>query len=219
MLRRSTRTATQLSVQARAARKEARATRLADRRYNSKHIWNPFTCRCILDTPRNRKMLLARRLQDLYLGKQFEISVKIYRPEKDDDGPGRQRSENGNVLMIQEQSARVTRRQLRGLQKGRFDTFEHVFRHLSIFNSDSSPNEFGIIAEEPVRADEPLDLRTSLARGDGRVDNEYIRFHAEANSEYTNPYVWDHFIPNACWYSTIIDKYRGPFNAYCRISG
>ena len=127
---------------------------------------------------KRRNTIFARRVQDWFLRQKFEITVKIYRAERPDDGPRRQRSENGNVLCMSPQHVEVTRRQLRQLQKGALSSWTTVFHEILIREFESGvPVEFVMVDKERVLNVEPIDLRTSPAFGSGgRVDSEYIRF-------------------------------------------
>ena len=176
-MNRPIRAAAQRVAQARSERRAARQA-LVDARRRRPHVRNPFTGRLILDNTRNRNTIFARRVQDLFLRQKFEITVKVYRAERPDDGPGRERSENGNVLCMSPQHVEVTRRQLRQLQKGACSSWTTVMHDILIQQFESGvPVEFTIADKERVLHVEPIDLRTSPAFGSGgQVDSEYLRF-------------------------------------------
>ena len=210
----STRPTARLAAQLRAERRAARDAAAARRRMLP-HVYNRFTRRFIRDTRQNRRRIAARVIQDWFLGGEFDTTVLIYRPPKPTDGPGRQRNERGDVLMIQPQTARIPMRDLVALRRGDWEVFKSTFEELSLFMSDPEPSSYEIVSARKVSTTgQPLNLSTSLAMGDGRVDDPYIKFSVGATSEYANLWVRRRQIKNACWFSIIIDVYRGPFNAY-----
>jgi hypothetical protein len=126
------------------------------------------------------------------------------------------------VLSMSPQHVEVTRRQLRQLQKGALSSWTTVFHEILIREFESGvPVEFVMVDKERVLNVEPIDLRTSPAFGSGgRVDSEYIRFSTlddgGAAAEYSNLWLRQNLIGNACWFSHIIDYWRGSFNTYNR---
>ena len=210
----STRPSARLAAQLRAERRAARDAAAARRRMLP-HVYNRFTRRFIRDTRQNRRRIAARVIQDWFLGGEFDTTVLIYRPPKPTDGPGRQRNERGDVLMIQPQTARIPMRDLVALRRGDWEVFKSTFEELSLFMSETGPSSYEIVSARKVSTTgQPLALSTSLAMGDGRVDDPYIKFAPGATSEFSNPWVRKNKINGACWFSHIIDVYRGPFNAY-----
>ena len=209
----STRPAALLAAHVRAERRAAREAALARRR-DRQTLYNRFTRRWVLNTTRNKKNIAARAIQN-WFGSEFELTVLVYRPLKASDGPGRQRNERGDVLMSQPREARVSLGELRALRRGDMDALERHFNRANWFESEP-PSSYDIKSVRKMHSTaQPLDMTTSLAMGAPTwVDDPYIKFSACATSEYANLWVRRRQIKNACWFSIIIDVYRGPFNAY-----